>query len=415
MILWKVLVPLGVLLFTGACSPGATASPATTGPVAETNPTRPVNPTTIAAAGELSGSTLPPGAEEFSTDFSLHSVPYTEILSGGPPKDGIPAIEEPKFISVSAADDWLRPLEPVIQLELDGQARAYPLQILIWHEIVNDWVGDTPLLVTFCPLCNTAIVFERRVSDEAVTFGTTGKLRFSNLIMYDRLTESWWQQATGEAVAGVMTGARLKNIPALIVAWEDFREAFPNGRVLSRDTGYPVYLERYGVNPYTGYDNINSPPFLYSGPPSPAAMPPLARVLTVDLEEEAVAFPYDTLAVIGVANEEVGGQPIAVFWQPGVASALDAAIIAEGKDVGAAAAFSRRLDGQTLSFVSLGGLILDEQTGSTWDIFGRAVVGSLKGSQLEPVASINHFWFSWAAFKPETRIYVPPPGGVNDF
>ncbi|MEX2144683.1 MAG: DUF3179 domain-containing protein [Anaerolineales bacterium] len=386
-----------------------------TGQAVETTPTRPVNPTTIAEVEELIGPKLPPGAEEFSTDYSLHSVPYNEILSGGPPKDGIPSIDEPKFIAVKEADEWLRPLEPVIQIKLGDIARAYPMQILVWHEIVNDWAGETPLLVTFCPLCNTAIVFERRVNGEAVTFGTTGKLRFSNLIMYDRQTESWWQQATGEAIAGELTGTRLERVPALIVAWQDFREAFPEGRVLSRDTGYPRYFERYGLNPYQGYDDINSSPFLFSGPPSPAAMPPMARVLTLDLNGEAVAFPYETLKVIGVANEDVGGRPFAIFWQPGVASALDAAIIAEGKDVGTAAAFSRFLDGQTLDFVFLGGLILDEQTGSTWDIFGKAVAGSLKGSQLEPVVSINHFWFSWAAFKPETRIYVPSPEGVNDF
>ena len=405
--MWKVLFFIGLLLIVGACSQRAGTPVASPSQTDDTTPTRPVSPTTIAAVQEFLGPEFPPGAEEFSTDFSNHIVPYAEILSGGPPKDGIPAIDEPKFISVVEADKWLRPLEPVIQLEVGDMVRAYPLQILVWHEIVNDWVGETPLLVTFCPLCNTAIAFERRVKGEAVTFGTTGKLRFSNLIMYDRPTESWWQQATGEAIAGELSGTRLKGIPALIVAWQDFREAFPEALVLSRDTGYPRYLERYGLNPYLGYDNIDSSPFLFSGPPSPDAMPPMARVLTLDLNGEAVAFPYETLSQVGVVNETVGGEPVTIFWQPGVASPLDVAQIGDGRDVGTAAAFSRQVEGMTLTFSSSSEVIRDEQTGSTWDIFGQASDGSLEGTQLESVVSINHFWFSWAAFRPDTRIYVP--------
>ena len=174
--------------------------------------------------------------------------------------------------------------------------------------------------------------------------------------------------------------------------------------MLSEDTGYS---RNYGSNPYVGYDNINSSPFLYSGPITPGAMPPMARVLTLDLNGEAVAFPYEILAEIGVANETVGGEPVAVFWQPGVASPLDATTVGAGQDVGTAVAFARVLDGNEISFSFANGAITDDQTNSTWDIFGRATHGPLAGSQLEPVVSINHFWFSWAAFKPETRVYEP--------
>lgn len=235
-------------------------------------------------------------------------------------------------------------------------------------------------------------------------FGTTGRLRYSNLIMYDRQTESWWQQATGEAIAGEMTGKRLAFLPAAIISWSDFRESYPEGKVLSRDTGY---ARDYGRNPYAGYDNIDNTPFLFRGPETPSILPAVARVLTVDLNEEAVAYPYEVLEHIGVANDRVGGVEIAVFWQPAVASALDSVSIARGEDVGTAAAYSRQLNERLLTFRSTGELILDSQTGSTWDVFGRAVSGELAGQQLEPVISINHFWFSWAAFKPETRIYQP--------
>lgn len=346
----------------------------------------------------------PGGATEFSTDFSIHSVPYEEILSGGPPKDGIPAIDNPHFISVEEADDWLKSLEPVIQIQVGDEARAYPIQVLIWHEIVNDQIGALPIVVTFCPLCNTAIAFERTVNGQVLDFGTTGRLRFSNLIMYDRQTETWWQQAGGEAIAGELTGTNLEGYPALIVAWQDFRDAFPNGRVLSKNTGY---VRDYGSNPYTGYDDIDSSPFLFVGPLTPGAMPPMARVLTIELNNEAIAFPYETMAEIGVANETVGGEPVVVFWQAGVASPLDTVNIGQGRDVGTAAAFSPRLGNERLTFSYSSGDIRDDQTGSNWDIFGRAVQGELIGSQLVPVVSINHFWFSWAAFRPDTRIFVP--------
>jgi hypothetical protein len=120
---------------------------------------------------------------EFKTDFRKHCVHYSEIFSGGPPKDGIPAIDAPRFVSVSQATSWLKPNEPVIFFQVGNDARAYPIQILIWHEIVNDTVGGVPVAVTFCPLCNTAIAFERTVNGRVLDFGTTGRLRFSNLIM----------------------------------------------------------------------------------------------------------------------------------------------------------------------------------------------------------------------------------------
>ncbi len=372
-------------------------------PTAEASPAPSPSAIPTAPPTLLPEESPPSGAEfQFSTDFSKHSVPYREILSGGPPKDGIPAIDEPQVVSVDEADAWLEPQEPVILVQVGDEARAYPIQILMWHEIVNDMVGGVPVTVTFCPLCNSGVAFERTFDGQVLDFGTTGRLRYSNLIMYDRQTETWWQQATGEAIAGEFTSRQLTFVPASLISWADFKAAYPEGKVLSRETGY---RRSYGQNPYDGYDNVNNLPFLYRGPETPGALPPMARVVTVDLNGEAVGYPYDVLQEVHMANDTVGGVPIVVLWAPGTASALDALSVAGGDDVGAATTFSRQLDGQTLTFVFDGDRIVDERTGSEWDVLGQAVSGSLKGRQLEPVVSINHFWFSWAAFRPETRIY----------
>jgi hypothetical protein len=364
----------------------------------------PVPDTLQPALTLLPAESPPPNAEsEFTTNFSKHSVPYSEILSGGPPKDGIPSIDAPKFQSTKEADEWLDDREPVVFVQANDEAKAYPIQILIWHEIVNDTVGGEPLMVSFCPLCNTAIAFKRAFDGQVLDFGTTGRLRYSNLIMYDRQTETWWQQATGDAIAGENTGAQLEFYPAAMISWADFKSQSPDGLVLSRDTGNS---RDYGRNPYFGYDDINQTPFLYDGS-TPDQLPPMARVLTIDLNNEAVAYPYDVLREVNIINDSVGNEEVAIFWVEGTASALDANNIPEGRDIGTAAAYSRVLEGATLDFEFKDGSIFDLQTGSEWNILGQAIAGEFSGRQLAPVVSVNHFWFSWAAFRPETRIYQP--------
>ena len=400
-----VEAPTATAVPTATPEPTATREPIATQtptPVTVPSPTRTPRPDTATTPGLPPEETLPPGAAQFRTDFSKHSVPYSEILSGGPNKDGIPPIDEPKFIGVGEADAWLKTQEPVILFQLGDDTRAYPLQILMWHEIVNDIVNDVPVTVTFCPLCNTAIAFDRRLDEQVLDFGTTGRLRFSNLIMYDRQTETWWQQASGEAIAGEFTGRHLEFLPVAIIAWADFKETFPEGKVLSRDTGYS---RTYGRNPYFGYDDVNRSPFAYDGPEIPGVLPPKARVLTVDLDGDAVAYPYNVLQDVHVVNDSVGGRPLVVLWASGTASALDNITVDTGRDVGAVNAFSRELEGQMLTFRFDGERIVDEETGSEWNVLGQAVSGPLASSQLTPVVGINHFWFSWAAFRPETRIY----------
>lgn len=187
LVLAVLVVVFGIFQLTRHSSPVQTAAGRTTASLTSFTP----------AACKLLPPETPPefATVEFKTDWSRHCVHYDEIFSGGPPKDGIPALDAPRFVTASQADAWLKPDEPVISFQVGSDARAYLIQILIWHEIVDDTVGEVPVAVTFCPLCNTAIVFERTIGGRVLDFGTTGRLRFSNLLMYDHQTESWWQQA----------------------------------------------------------------------------------------------------------------------------------------------------------------------------------------------------------------------------
>ena len=337
----------------------------------------------------------------WATDFSRHSVPYTEILSGGPPRDGIPPLDNPNFTMPEEADGWLGEQEPVIALELNADARAYPLQILTWHEIVNDVVGGVPVAVTFCPLCNAAIVFDRRLDGVVYDFGTSGKLRNSDLVMWDRQTESWWQQFTGEAIVGGLTGKKLTFLPASIVSWSDFKASNPEGKVLSRDTGFS---RNYGRNPYAGYDRADNPPFLFRGDLDGRLLPK-ERVATVTIGDVDAAFPFAILEKERAVNYTVNGQDLVVFFKSGTLSALDRGSIRDSRDVGATGVFDANLDRQKLTFRADGNSLLDNETGSVWNILGEATAGPLAGQQLRPIVHANHFWFAWAAFKPDTKVY----------
>lgn len=342
------------------------------------------------------------GGEDWKTDFSKRAVPLSEIVSGGPPKDGIPAIDDPKFESVEAADEWLEPRDPVMVVELNGEVKAYPLAILMFHEIANDEIGGVPAAVTFCPLCNTALVFDRRVEGRTLDFGVSGRLRHSDLIMYDRQTETWWQQASGEAIVGDLVGTTLEFLPANTLSWERAKELHPGMRVLSRDTGH---RRRYGTNPYAGYDRIGNRPMgaFFQQDPDPR-LPAMERVAAVDMGD-GWAAPFSELKETRVANVEVAGEPLVVFWAPGAASALSARDVSEGRDVGMTTAYRRTVDGRTLTFQWDDGTWRDRETGSTWNLAGEAVEGPLEGQELEAVPHGNHFWFAWAVFRPDTEIW----------
>jgi hypothetical protein len=354
-----------------------------------------------AGLADVPESELAFDTDGWRTDFARHSVPLTEFRSGGPPRDGIPPIDEPKFVSGEEATDFVGSREPVMVVEEGGEARAYPLQIMVWHEIVNDELGGRPIAVTYCPLCNSAVVFDRRVDGRELTFGTTGNLRKSDLVMWDRQTESWWQQLTAEAVVGELTGKTLEMLPSQTLSFADFRRQFPQGDVLSRDTGFD---RDYGTTPYAGYDTVaDEQPFLLEEE-ADDRLPAKSRVTAVFDGEQAVVIPFDRLEDEPAVNERVGNTPVVVFFDPEVASALDEPSIAGARAVGTAAAFERRSGGRRLTFEREGERFVDQQTGSEWDITGRAVSGRLEGERLDQVRHDEQFWFALAAFVPDARI-----------
>jgi hypothetical protein len=262
----------------------------------------------------------------WKTNFEKSSVDFMEILSGGPPKDGIPSIDNPLFIPADEASQY-EDAEPVIGLTINGESRAYPLSVLTWHEIVNDTVGGQPVAVTYCPLCNAAIVFDRTINGKAVEFGTTGKLRRSDLVMYDRDTESWWQQFSGEAIIGDALGTKLKVVPSRLESFAKFKERIDGGAVLVPTN---PRFRQYGSNPYVGYDSSNTP-FLFRGE-LPKDIPAMARVVVVRQGEDQDPF------IVSMQHVRLNGPieqgDVKVTWEKGQASALDKRDIASSRDVG---------------------------------------------------------------------------------
>ncbi|MXY20655.1 MAG: DUF3179 domain-containing protein [Dehalococcoidia bacterium] len=392
-------------------SPKVNATPALavdSSPTATPTPFRPGPTPTPDALTQLKLSVTWEDAEMelryvgWKTDITRYAVPYSEIKRGGPPRDGIPPIDEPVFESVSEASSYINDHEPVLSVELGGETRAYPLAVLIWHEIVNDELGGAPITVTYCPLCNSAIVFDRRVGDDkrVLDFGTTGYLRHSDMVMWDRQTESWWQQITGEGIVGEYTGTRLDFLPAALISWRDFRDSFPNGSVLSRDTGYP---RDYNRPPYAGYDSKEGRPFMFRGKLDDR-LPPVERVVGLNIGDTAVAYPFTLFESMPAVNDSVADTDIVIFYAPDTLSAFLGEFASDSPAVGSTGVYNPNLDGRRLTFEAKGGSIVDEQTGSEWNIFGKATSGPLEGSVLSPFIHANHFWFAWRVFYPDTAV-----------
>lgn len=338
----------------------------------------------------------------WKTDTDKSLIDLNELKRGGPPKDGIPSIDSPVFVSQDKAKTWLTNKEPVISVEIRGEPRAYPLQILIWHEIVNEKAQGVPVLVTFCPLCYSALVFKRTVDGEVLEFGVSGFLRHSDLVMFDRKTETLWQQFTGKAIVGDYAGIQLKQLPSQIISFGQFREAYPQGKVLSRETGYS---RNYGANPYAGYDDINNTP-LFGDIDEENKLPPMEKVIGVKKGEATKAYPYSVTKPLKVINDSINDEPIVIFHVEGARSALDARKISNSREDGSTGVFERELKGEELVFYYTSGEIKDKQTGSVWNIAGKAVAGPLKGDRLKPVISGDYFAFAWLVFWPDTDIYA---------
>jgi len=279
-------------------------------------------------------STPPAWEKEWPrTDFSKSSIDFEEIVSGGPPKDGIPAIDHPQFKPVAEISD-LGAKEPVIALEVSGEAKAYPLRVLMWHEIANDTLGGVPITVTYCPLCNAGIVFDRRIDGKVLDFGVSGKLRHSDMIMYDRQTMSWWQQFLGEGIVGAMTGVQLKRLPSRILPFAEFKKTWPQGLVLVPENEQG---RNYGANPYAKYDTSNWP-FLFQGDYD-GPIPALAYVIAVGND----AWPLEDIR----KKKSIEHENIVIEWHEGMSSALDQPRIAEGRDIGYVTVQRKQKDGSS--------------------------------------------------------------------
>ena len=347
----------------------------------------------------LTGNRLNPSFPPPIIDPSL-------IRSGGPPPDGIPPIDEPKYLPAGEVD-FVSDDEAVIFVEVDGDARAFPIQVMIWHEIVNDTIGDVPVTVTYCPLCNSALAYDRRLGDRTLDFGTSGELYQSALVMYDRQTGSLWAHFTGQGLVGHYAGAQLDFIPAQTLSFAQFTEAHPDGLVLTTDTGFD---RSYGTNPYQGYDFEGSDPIgsFFNGEIDRTLLPK-ARIVGINDDGGNVAVRFEDLAENPVIPVTEGGRNLVVFHQDGLASALQANQVADGDDVGQTGVFTAAspTDGQSLTFSAEGDGFVDAETGTTWDILGRGLTGPLEGEQLEAVSHLDTFWFAWATYRPGTVIIEP--------
>ena len=342
---------------------------------------------------------LPSALDEMANDaFPEPLIDVSRILSGGPPPDGIPSIDNPIFQSASAVD-WLTPAEAVLALEVDGEVRAYPIQVLTWHELVNDTIGDTPVTISYCPLCNSALAYDRRLGDRILDFGTSGRLFNSSLVMYDRQTESLWTHFDGRAVVGALTGAELDTFPISTVSWEDFRTANPDALVLTRNTGF---TRDYGRNPYEGYDDASTRPFLFDGE-FDDRLDPKARVVVVrDVSGPAVALELGQLLADGVVEFEAHGRALVAVLDTGTASPLDRSELAAGYDQGAVGVFENSLDGEELSLSRVADGFLDEASGRAFDVLGNEIGGG--PARLVAVEHLDTFWFAIAAFDGDVEI-----------
>ena len=317
------------------------------------------------------------------TDGVKHLIPLDKIKGGGPPKDGIPSIDNPVFATVSDSQ-FMSNSDTVIGLEINGQAKAYPLFILVWHEIVNDKVGGLPVSVTYCPLCYTNQVFERIIDGQEVEFGTSGKLYNSNLLMYDRLTESYWSQALGLAVKGELTGYQLELVPFDVITWGDWKALHPKTLVLTTDTGH---LRSYATDPYGNY--YTEPRIMFPVEYSDDRIHPKEIIIGFNLDEIYKAYKQNDIESQIVINDTVGDTSIMLV-----------SLYSENSR-----AFERVIDEEVLDFEYTNGKLVDAQTNSEWNYDGLAISGQYEGKQLERLPIEPGFWFEWVAFHPQTLVY----------
>jgi Protein of unknown function (DUF3179) len=347
------------------------------------------NPTSITIAA-VDNTNSAAAAAVTAEEKEKSIVPIDQIVSGGPPPDGIPAIDNPKFISVQEASKFLEDSELVLGLNINGDIRAYPLQILVWHEIVNDEVGGVPVAVTYCPLCFTNQVFNRIIDGQVVEFGTSGKLYNSNLVMYDRTSKSLWSQALAEGIVGKYAGTKLERVPFDIAYWKEWKQLYPDSKVLSRDTGSN---RPYGADPYGDYYTNSDVLFPVSNKDGRLNL----KEIVVGLENKGQykAYKLQEIENKKVINDQVNSKSITLFsLYPFMIRAYDPVV----EDGAEKIVLQFDYNAENNKFT-------DKQTGSEWNFEGKAISGQMKGKQLTRIAFDEGFWFEWVAFHPKNEIY----------
>jgi hypothetical protein len=329
---------------------------------------------------------LPTNSRETAVAEEKNIVPLDQIVSGGPPLDGIPSIDAPKFVSIEDGNKFLTDSDKILGLNINGDIRAYPLQIMVWHEIVNDFVGEIPVAVTYCPLCFTNQVFDRTINHTVLDFGTSGKLYNSNLVMYDRTSKSLWSQALGEGIVGKYAGVKLDRIPFDVAYWKDWKKLYPESKVMSTDTGS---IRPYGADPYGDY--YTNPEILFPISNKDDRFGPKEIIIGLENNGAYKAYKISDLEKLKVINDQTNNKSVTLFsLYPLMVRVFDPV-----------------LDGRTLIFEYESGnqIITDKQTKSQWNIEGKSVAGQLKGMQLSRLPFDEGFWFEWVAFHPDTKIY----------
>lgn len=326
-----------------------------------------------------------------------HTVPLDKIVSGGPPQDGIPSIDNPKFQSVQEADEILEDSELVLGLNINGDIRAYPLQILVWHEIVNDVVGGEPVAITYCPLCFTNQVFNRTLNDGSIVeFGTSGKLYNSNLVMYDRKSISLWSQALGEGIVGDYSGVKLERIPFDIAFWKEWKKLYHESKVLTRDTGT---VRPYGADPYGDYYTNDLILFPVANDDKRLGL----KEIIIGLEDKSQykAYKLQDIETDKVINDVIGDdKKIAlVSLEPFMVRVFDCVIDSDNNDEGNKNIVIDLFYNQTNN------TLIDKVTNSELNFEGKFIKGQLQDIQLKRLPMDQGFWFEWVAFHPETEVY----------
>lgn len=347
---------------------------------------------------------------DWKTDTTKHTINLSEMILVAT-KGLFPIIDFPKFVGKEEGLEGFFEHEPVISVEIGGLAKAYPLNMLTFHEMANDTLAGIPILPTYCPLCNSGVVFDRRLKFEgneySLEFEVSGFLRNSNMVMFDRQTETWWQQLMGDAIVGEFAGTELNIIPSLIISVQEFFKRYPDGQILSKETGYEKTMERYGTNPYVHYDSISKNPYsrFFDEKEVDGRLPAMERIIDIQDDGKYKIYPFAAIAEEGVINDQFKSKHVVLFYQSGTVSNMDEKEISKSKDIGSVTVFSPYVNNKLLTFSKSGKWFIDDQTSSKWDITGKCVKGKLKREQLWIEPHSNHFAFSWLAFYPDSEIY----------